>query len=92
MTGRDPRAHVERVQSRVATVLGTAMGLLMCVYFFTFAEVINRGWYGVLWFQVGSSLVMVALLFRLQRLARALTRLWLGRRPEYRQVFEERRG
>ena len=88
----DPREHIERVQSRIATVLGTVMGLVMCVYFFTFAEVINRGLYGVLWFQIGSSLIMVALLFRLQRIALALTRLWLGRRPGYRQAFEELGG
>jgi len=89
------QARIERImrlQSRIGVVLGTAMGVTMCAYFFTFAEVINRGMMGVLWFQIGSSLVMIALLFRLQRISLALARLWMGRRPGYREAFEALRA
>lgn len=86
MSDSVPASAVQRLKAayeRIMTVTGMAMGILMVLYFFTFAQFIDRGYTGVVWFQAISSVVMVIALFMLKRLSFFLLRLFYGRRAHY---------
>lgn len=92
MSGRrqeNPVEIVKRTQNNIAVILGTALALVMCVYFFTYALLTDMGRYDLLWAEGLSSLVMLLILFKLQRVSFLLTRLWLGRRPELREALAQ---
>jgi hypothetical protein len=78
---------LKAAQERYVLILGLGIGVTLVLYFFTFAQVIDRGYTGVLWFQAVSSIVMVAALFMLKRLAFCLVRLLHGRRSPYREIL-----
>lgn len=86
MSDSVPASAVQRLKAayeRIMTVTGVAMGILMVLYFFTFAQFIDRGYTGVVWFQAISSVAMVIALFMLKRLSFFLLRLFYGRRAYY---------
>jgi hypothetical protein len=63
------------------------MGILLVLYFFTFAQFLDRGYGGVVWFQAISGVLMVIALFMLKRLSFFLLRLFYGRRADYRALL-----
>lgn len=90
MSDSSPASALQRLKAaheRIMTVAGMAMGILMVLYFFTFAQFIDRGYTGVVWFQAISSVLMVIALFMLRRVSFGLLRLFRGRHPEYRSLL-----
>ena len=82
-------AHIRKVQENIAVAIGVLFALTMSVYFFTYAMLVDKGLSGGLWVMGISSVVMLLILIRLKAVSFALTRLWLGRRPAYREFFSE---
>ena len=78
---------IRKKQENIALVIGVTLAMILSVYFFTYAMVTDKGFINVLWLMAISSLVIVAMLFRLQSVSFFVTRLWLGRRPGYRELF-----
>jgi len=80
-------ATIRKKQENIALVIGVTLAMTLSVYFFTYAMVTDKGLINLLWFMGISSMVIVLMLFRLQSVSFFVTRLWLGRRSEYREVF-----
>jgi len=78
---------IRKKQENIALVIGVTLAMTLSVYFFTYAMVTDKGLSNVLWFMAVSSVVIVIILFRLQSVSFFITRLWLGRRPDYKGVF-----
>jgi len=90
MSDHDHSAVIESIrkkQENIALTIGVILAMTLSVYFFTYAMVTDKGLSNVLWFMAISSIVMVVMLFRLQSVSFFITRLWLGKRPDYKDVF-----
>lgn len=90
MSTQSPAAVVKTVKAaydRIMTVIGVAIGIVLLAYFFTFAQLIDRGYMGVVWFQAVSAVFMVIGLFMLKRLSFLLLKLIYGRRDAYRPLL-----
>ena len=83
----DILASIRKVQENIAVVIGVVFALTMCIYFFTYAMMVDKGYSGALWGMGISSVMMLLVLFRLKRVSRLLAKLWLGRRPGYSDAF-----
>ncbi len=80
-------ARIKKTQENIAVVIGTIFALTMCVYFFTYAMLVDKGLSGGLWTMGISSIVMLLMLIKLKSVSFFLARLWLGRRAELRDTF-----
>lgn len=78
---------IRRIHERIAVVTGTTMAVIMCVYFFTFSDLIDKGASGLLWLEFVTSVLFLFGLIFLRRLAFFITRLVLGARPEWRDAL-----
>lgn len=78
---------IRKTHENIAVVIGFLVGCVLSAYFFTFSMFVDQGRSGLLWFQGISSILMVLLLYKLKHVAFFFTRLWLGRRREYRAVL-----
>ena len=87
-TNRDEAiARIKKTQENIAVVIGSIFALTMCVYFFTYAMLVDKGISGGLWAMGISSILMLLILIRLKSVSFFLTRLWLGRRTDLRDTF-----
>jgi len=78
---------IRKKQENIALTIGVIFAMTLSVYFFTYAMVTDKGLTNVLWAMGISSVVIVAMLFRLQSVAFFVARLWLGRREGYQDVL-----
>jgi len=90
MTEIDQSVIIESIrkkQENIAVGIGVVFALTLCVYFFTYAMLVDKGLSGALWMMGGSSLLMLLALIKLKPVSFFFARLWLGRRPLYRDAF-----
>ena len=80
-------ASIKKTQENIAVVIGTIFALTMCVYFFTYAMLVDKGISGGLWTMGISSIVMLLILIKLKQVSFFLTRLIFGRRADLRDTF-----
>jgi len=80
-------ASIRKTQENIAVIIGVVITLMLCIYFFSYAQLADRGLSGALWVMAISTVMMVFVLFRLKAVSFFLARLWLGRRPHYHDVF-----
>jgi hypothetical protein len=80
-------ARITKIQENVAVVLGVIIALTLSVYFFTYAMLVDKGLEGMIWAQGLSAIAMLLILIYLKQVSFLLTRLWLGRKPEYKDAF-----
>ena len=66
---------IHKTQRRIATIAGITMGVLMSIYFFTFAALIDRGMSTVLVFEIITSIAFVFAFIFIHPLSFRLTRL-----------------
>jgi len=71
---------IQNTQRRIAVTTGVIMGILMSVYFFSFATLIDHGMFGILLVEVITSVAFVFAYIFMNPLSFKLTRLILGRR------------
>ncbi len=83
----EARERIKKTQENIAVIIGTIFTLTLCVYFFTYAMLVDKGLYGLLWAQGLSALAMLLALIYLKHVSFFFTRLWLGRRAEFRDTF-----
>ena len=86
---RELAHRIRKTRENIAVAIGVCIALTLSVYFFTYAMLVDKGLTGLLWAQAISSVLMVWVLFRLHAVAMVLTRLWLGRKAEYRQILDQ---
>jgi len=90
MSSNDPSitiASITRKQENIAVVIGVIFALTLCTFFFTYAMLVDKGYSGALWLMGSSSILMLLTLIYLKQVSFFLTRLWLGRKPAYREVI-----
>jgi len=80
-------ARIKKTQENIAVVIGTIFALTLCVYFFTYAMLVDKGLSGALWTMGSSAVLMLLILIQLKRVSFFFPRLWLGRRAELRDTF-----
>ncbi len=80
-------ATIKKTQENIAVVIGTIFALTMCVYFFTYAMLVDKGLSGGLWTMGISSIVMLLILIKLKHVSFFLARLLLARRADLRDTF-----
>ena len=92
MTEIDQSVIIESIrkkQENIAVVIGVVFALTMCIYFFTYAMMVDKGFSGALWVMGLSSIAMLLVLIKLKQVSFFFARLWLGRRPHYSNAFAE---
>ncbi len=92
MTEIDQSVIIESIrkkQENIAVVIGVVLALTMCIYFFTYAMMVDKGFSGALWVMGLSSIAMLLVLIKLKSVSFFFARLWLGRRPHYSNAFAE---
>jgi hypothetical protein len=80
-------ARIRKMQETVAVVIGSIVVVIMCGYFFSYAQLADRGMSGALWAMGASTIVLVLILFKLKQVSFFFTRLWLGRHAELRDTL-----
>ncbi|MDX8405319.1 MAG: hypothetical protein R8K50_04130 [Mariprofundus sp.] len=78
---------ITKKQENIAVVIGVVFALTMCTYFFTYAMMVDKGNSGALWLMGISSVLMLLTLIYLKPVSFFLTRMWLGRKPAYREAI-----
>ncbi len=78
---------IKKKQENIAVVIGVVFALTMCVYFFTYAMLVDKGLSGPLWLMGLSSIAMLLVLIKLKPVSFFFARLWLARRPNYSDAF-----
>ena len=90
MTDQDRAAlirAIKKTQENIAIAIGITVVLILLVFFFSYAQLADRGLTDLLWLQGFTALLLVFVLFRLGPIAFFCTRLLLGRRARYREVL-----
>lgn len=70
---------IQKTQRRIAVTTGVIMGVLMSVYFFSFATLIDHGMFGALLIEIITSIAFVFAFIFMNRLSFGLTRFLLAR-------------
>ncbi len=78
---------IRKKQENIAVVIGVVFALTMCVYFFTYAMLVDKGLSGALWIMGISSVLMLLALIKLKPVSFFFAKLWLGRKKDYRDAF-----
>jgi len=90
MTANDQSVIIELIrkkQENISVVIGVVFALTLCVFFFTYAMLVDKGLSGELWMMGLSSVAMLLVLIKLKPVSFFFARLWLGRRPHYSDAF-----
>jgi len=78
---------IKKTQENIAVVIGTFFALSMCVFFFTYAMLVDKGLSGALWTMGLTSLGMLLVLIKLKAVSFFFARIWLCRRAELRDTL-----
>lgn len=81
---------IERLQqsySNIKIFTAVPMGVLLIIYFFTFAQLIDKGMNAALWFEIITSVLFVLYFIFINQAAFVILKLLKGNKPEYRQVL-----
>jgi len=78
---------VRKKQENISVGIGVFFTLTLCTYFFTYARLVDVMNVGGLWFMGISTILMLVILFKLQKCAFFLVRLWLGNKPAFRDAI-----
>lgn len=81
-----PLQRIKKSQENTVVALGVGIGFVLLLYFFSFAAMVDAG-SAVAWFQAITTALMAVMLVFLKRIAFFLTRLRLGRRPDFREIL-----
>jgi len=67
--------------------IGSSIGMIFLVYFFTYAQFIDRGMNIFIMMQVVTSILLVIALFNLKTISFHLIKFKLGKKPPYIDIF-----
>jgi hypothetical protein len=90
MTQQEDIAAIERlqnIQSNIKVYAGISMGMLLILYFFSYAMLVDKGMTGALMFELITAILFVLALIYLNQVSFfVLKRLYRNRKP-YRELF-----
>lgn len=83
----DAIRRIKKSQENFVVGIGITIGVILVLYFFSFAAVVDSPSHGLVWFQALSTIAMVLALIFLKRVGFFFARLRLGRQPQCKAVF-----
>ncbi|MGD8558509.1 MAG: hypothetical protein PVG89_11150 [Gammaproteobacteria bacterium] len=78
---------LQQSQSNIKVFTAIPMGVLMILYFFSFATLIDRGMYAMLAFEIVTTVLFVAALIYLNRVSFVLLKMRYKNKPPYKEVL-----
>ena len=78
---------IKKTHDRIVIIVGTAMGIALSSYFFTFGMLIDNGATFMLWFQVITSVLFIFGLVYIKPLALLLAKVLLASNSDCRQML-----
>jgi len=79
--------RIKKTQENMAIAIALTVIFILLFYFFTYPRLVTAGSIGLSWAEAVTTLFWVLVLFRLGPISFFFTRLWLGRRPAYRELM-----
>ena len=79
--------RIKKTHENLVVVIGVLIGMLLLIYFFTFAMFVDKASTGWVWFQIITTILMALMLVFLKKVGFFLTRQLLGRKPDCRSIF-----
>jgi hypothetical protein len=80
---------IQNTQRRISMILGVTMGMLLILYFFTFAMLIDKGYSFLIEFEFVTAIIFVVMFFFLNKISFQITRLLFMRRSSHRQILSQ---
>lgn len=81
-------SQIKKTHENFMVSLGVLIGTILVVYFFTYGALVDSVTSSLIWFEVITSVMMLFVLIFLRRVCFVLTRFKLGRKAEFRTVFD----
>ncbi|NOZ54126.1 MAG: hypothetical protein GXP08_13510 [Gammaproteobacteria bacterium] len=78
---------LQNSQNNIKVYLVVPMGVLMILYFFSYATLIDHGMYGLLIFEVVSSLLFIFAIIKINQLSFGIIKFRFKNRPPYSDVL-----
>lgn len=88
----DAIQRIKQSQENFVVFIGITIGVILVLYFFSFAALVDSPSHGLVWFQALSTIAMVLALVFLKRIGFFFARLRLGRQPQCKQIFDNIRA
>jgi hypothetical protein len=79
--------RIKKTHENLVVFVGVLIGMILLVYFFTFAMLVDKGLTALIWFEIITTILMALMLVFLKKVGFFLTRLLLGRNPDCRAVL-----
>jgi cobalamin biosynthesis protein CobD/CbiB len=79
---------IKKMHSRIVTVAGTFMGVVLSIYFFTYSTLLDQGNNFLLWFEIITAVLFIFGLIYLKRLALFITRILLSTDSDCRRMLK----
>lgn len=90
MTQDEVLEVIEQLQNKhnnVKVVSGVIMGVMMILYFFSYATLVDKGLNGLLYFEIITTILFMLALIKLNRFAYLILRLRFGTKSPYRSLM-----
>ena len=79
--------RIKNTHENLVVITGVLIGMILLVYFFTFAMFVDKASTGLIWFEIITAILMALMLVYLKKVGFFLTKILLGRRADYRPLF-----
>ena len=71
---------IKKAHENITIVAGVTIGMILLTYFFTFAQLVDSGYFGLVLFETVSSIVLVIALIFLRQVSFFFVKLFYGHR------------
>jgi len=78
---------LQNVQGNIKVFSAVPMGILMILYFFTYARLVDEGMYGLLIFEMVSSVLFIFAIIKMNQLSFGVIRFWYRNTPPYNDIL-----
>lgn len=86
---REAIQKLQNVQNNIKIAIAVPAGLLLIVYFFTYAMFLDQGIHRMVWFEMITSGVLVLSLIKINRLSFVLLRLWYRNKSPHKEFLNK---
>ena len=80
---------IQNTQRRISMIIGVTMGILLILYFFTFAMLIDKGYSFLIELELVTAIIFVITFFFLNKISFQITRLLYMSRSSHRQLLSQ---
>jgi len=84
----DAVKHIKKVHENIMVILGVLIGMILMVYFFTYALLMDKAFTTWVWVELITTILLVFVLIFLSRISFFLTKLLLVRHSSCRPILK----